>query len=320
MRSCAIGHDGRRDHRNHRGHRGEQQAVDGGARECRPRRPVGERLRGPHDQLHHRKHEHDRQQRRRETAAAHRAGPCGRRADHGVAATERLVVAGAPTQQPLERDERQRQADQYGRQLQGRGLVEGAVPDTVDRVRQRAIAEQVDGTEVRQRLHHGQRDAGAERRTSQRQCHAQHRPPVGQAERSGRLERLARLAQERAAPQHVDVRVEDQRQHRDRARRGADVGQADAEERPNGALERRSPRRTGRAGRTRGHTRAPRAGGRAPSPASGGRGSRRRTPAAPARHRAPACRPRRPRPTRCSRAALPAGGWWRSRRTRRLRR
>ena len=67
--------------------------------------------------------------------------------DDGLAAPERLVIAGAAAQQAFQRDERQREREEHCRELQRRGLVERAVPDAIDRVGERAIAEQVDGAE-----------------------------------------------------------------------------------------------------------------------------------------------------------------------------
>ena len=76
------------------------------------------------------------------------------------------MVARAAAQQALERDEREREPDEHGRELERGRAVERAVPDAVDRVGHRAVAEEVDGAEVGQRLHHRERRAGGERRAA----------------------------------------------------------------------------------------------------------------------------------------------------------
>ena len=56
-----------------------------------------------------------------------------------------------------------------------------------------------------------------------------HGRAVGEPERAGRLQRLARLPEERAAAEHVHVRVEHEREHGDRPGRRAHLRQAPAE-------------------------------------------------------------------------------------------
>ena len=111
---------------------------------------------------------------------------------------------------------------------------------------------------------------------------------MAEAERPRRLDRVARLLEERAAAQHVDVRVEDQRQDDDRRRASSASRAAGSRRRTPSAAPSAagSRRRTGRAARTRARRRASPAAARAPSRASGGRGSRRRRRARPASRRA----------------------------------
>ena len=135
------------------------------------------------------------------------------------------MVAGTPPQQPLQRDQRQREREQHRGQLQRRRLVERAVPDAVDRVGQRPVAEQVDGAEISQRLHHRERDAGGQSGPGERQRDPPQRGRMREPERPRGLQRLPRLAQERTPAEHVDVWVEHEREHHDRAERGAHVGQ-----------------------------------------------------------------------------------------------
>ena len=159
--------------------------------------------------------------------------PAGRPAQaprhDGLAARQRLRVAPAAAHELLEHDERERERHQHGGELQRGRLVEGAVPDAVDRVGEGAVVEQVDRAEVGQRLHHRERHAAGQRRPGERQRHPPHGGGVGEAERAGRLERLPRLAQERAAGEHVDVRVQHERQHRDRPARRAQLRQRQPE-------------------------------------------------------------------------------------------
>ena len=202
--------------------------VSGVADEVAGGGALADRLDRPRDQLDHRPDQHEHQQHARQRGREQRARAAQAPRHDRLAARERPVVAGPPAQQPLERDQRERQRQQDRGELQRRRLVEGAVPDAVDRVGHRAVVEEVDGAEVRQRLHHRERRAGGQRRARQRQRHARDRPPVAEAERARRLHRVARLLQERAAPEDVDVRVEHERQHDDRADRRAHLRELEA--------------------------------------------------------------------------------------------
>ena len=86
----------------------------------------------------------------------------------------------------------QRQRHQDRGELQRRSLVEGAVPDAVDRVGQGAVAEQVDGAEVGQRLHHRKRDASGQRGSRERQRDVPDRGAVASARACARPRAPAR--------------------------------------------------------------------------------------------------------------------------------
>ena len=142
------------------------------------------------------------------------------------------------------------------------------------------MPEQVDGAEVGERLHHGQRRTGRQRRASQGDRDAPHRLPVALPEAPRRFEGLTGLAEERTAAQHVDVRVEDGGEDHGRAQR-ASAARGSAGPRRAGSSAAGWRRRTARGRRRPGRRPAWPSAARAPSPASAGRGSRRRTPAPP---------------------------------------
>ena len=160
-----------------------------------------------------------------------------------VAARHRLLVCGAPARPPLEHDEREDEHQQQGGQLGRRDPLAHPEPRAVDAGRERLHPEVVHGAEVAERLHERERDAGRDRRSRQRQRHGEEAPPRAPSEAPARLQDRRRLLEEGRARQQVDVRVEGQGQHGDRAAERADVrepvlARPPSGDRPQGALER----------------------------------------------------------------------------------
>jgi hypothetical protein len=132
------------------------------------------------------------------------------------------VVAGPPAREPLEGQQRQRHRHEQRAELHRRLAVEAEEPDAVDGVGEGGHAEQVDRAEVGECLHQRQGDPAEDRRASHRHGHAQDRRAPRQAEAAGGLHGRARLGEEGAAGQQVDVRIEHEREDADRAKGGAE--------------------------------------------------------------------------------------------------
>jgi hypothetical protein len=229
LRALPVDDDGRRRDRDQRGDRRQPEARQPRLREVGAGGALAQRLGRPDDELRERRHEDDDQESGRQRGRQPGGGSVQPPRDDRLAARERAVVARAAAQHPLQQHERDGQRDQHGGELQRRRAVERAVPDAVDRVGHRAVVEEVDRAEVGQRLHHRQRRPGGQRRPGEREREPADRPRVAQPEAARGLERVARLLQERRAAEHVDVRVQHEREHHDRSAGGPDLRQLDAE-------------------------------------------------------------------------------------------
>ena len=128
-----------------------------------------------------------------------------------------LGEPGPAAHQPLPRQHGDREQHHQRGQLHRRAEVVGALPDRVDAHRDGLHAEVLHGREVRQHLHHHQRQAGGQRRPGQRHQHPEERPAATGAERPGGVVRRGGLLGERRPRQEVDVGVEGQRHHQDAA-------------------------------------------------------------------------------------------------------
>lgn len=77
---------------------------------------------------------------------------------------------------------------------------------------------------VCKRFHEGQRDAGDNRRTRQRQGHREEGAPRPHAQCPRRLEHAARPFEEGRADKQIDVRIKHEDKHQDGAGQGPDIG------------------------------------------------------------------------------------------------
>ncbi len=195
---------------------------------------------GPQDQLHHRDHEGDGEDRAREPGRR-RAPPAPQGVAHRAPAAGALVVAGAAPGQPLHGQGHGHEHQQQGGQLGGGLQVEQPEPGLVDGGGEGVVVEHRHGAEVRQGLHEGQGHPRGHRRPGHGQGHPEERPPGPQAQHPGGVQGAAPLGEEGGAREHVDVGVEDQGHHRDdparRAHRRHPVA-APAEGLAQGALHR----------------------------------------------------------------------------------
>ena len=144
---------------------------------------------------------------------------------HHRPAPAALGEAGAATRVPLEQEQARREEEQHAGELGRRDAVEHPVPDPVDRLGERAVAEAGDGAEVRERLHHRESHAGDQRRARHGHRDAEERGAARPPQHPGDLDGGGALLAEGHARQQVHVGIEDQRHHHHDARVGADLGQ-----------------------------------------------------------------------------------------------
>ena len=204
----------------------EHQGVARRGSEVGDRRAVDDRLDGPRHELRDRQEEDDEEQQpaRRGGEPAPPAAQAPRLDD--IPTREVLLVPRTSAHHTLDRQEREGQPQQHGRELQRGVLVERAVPHPEDRVGERLDTEEVHGTEVGERLHDRQGDAGRERGPGQGQRDPDDRSPVAVAEDACRVQGLARLPEERAPREHVDVGIEHRGEDADRRERRVEPGDA----------------------------------------------------------------------------------------------
>ncbi len=124
---------------------------------------------------------------------------------------------------PLGPDQQDHEAEHDQRDLGGAAGVAHAQPDVEHAGGQGPHGEEVDGAEIVQAFHERQGDADRDRRPGERQRDVAQRPPGAAAERAADLEHADRLLEEGGTGKGVDVRVQHQRQHRDRAAERTDL-------------------------------------------------------------------------------------------------
>ena len=160
-------------------------------------------------------------------------------ADRGVMKT------GAPPRPPLQQDEGEDEQQEYRRELGRRGRFAHAQPGPVNAGGEGVDGEVLDRAEIVQGLHERQRQAGDDTRPGQRQGDGEEAPPRPAAERPADLEHAYRLLEEGGPRQQVDVGIEHQRHHGDRAAQGPDLGEPVVLPRPPGGLSQRRLHRSG---------------------------------------------------------------------------
>ncbi len=183
---------------------------------------------GPPRQLPHRQHEGRAEHRQAHRGGGHRPEAPERLRLQGAARPAALDEPGPAARAVLEQEQRQGEEQQHARELGGRDPIEHAVPDAIDGLGQRAIAERRDGPEVGERFHHRERHPRREGGPRHRHRHREERGRARAAEGARDLHRGGALLAEGHPGQEVDVRVEDQGHHGDHPAVGAQLGQPGA--------------------------------------------------------------------------------------------
>jgi hypothetical protein len=178
------------------------------------------------DQVERRRDEADRDRQR--GGGARRPGRCAVQAArldraHALGRAETLV---AP---PVAFEQHQRHHhDQHGAgDLRRTGQVGARDPGRVDRDGERLDAEEFRSADVIERLQQRQAQADGQRGPGERQRDAEEGAAAAFAQRAGRFHQVGRLGHEHGARGHVDIGVEHEAEHEDRARHRAQVGQAE---------------------------------------------------------------------------------------------
>ena len=122
----------------------------------------------------------------------------------------------------LNPQEREDEDQQDNGQLRRPAKVSFAQPGCVDAKRQRVDAKEADRRNVVQAFHQGEADANHDGRPCLRQGHGKKGPPRRFAKGARHIKLAHGLAQEARLRRHVDIGVENQRQHDDRAGKRAD--------------------------------------------------------------------------------------------------
>ncbi len=116
--------------------------------------------------------------------------------------------------------------------MRRRGQAEKSVPGLVDRSGERVEVEHRHRAEIRQGFHQRQRDSGANGRPGHRERDTPERLPGRLAKHPRGFHQTFALRQERRARQQVDIRIENQHQHKDDAARGAHARQPQPRAKP----------------------------------------------------------------------------------------
>ena len=173
-------------------------------------------------QQRHQKSQRNRQQAGRECETAAHAGERGPlRQPRAFGGKLRRDIAAAVT---FDRDQASHDRQHEAGKLRRAGKASAIEPGREHRHRERADAEIFAGADVVQRLQRYQRDPDRERRPRHRQRDAPEGGPAAGAKRLRCLSELRALELEHRARRQIDVRIEHQRDHDDRAGQRAQAG------------------------------------------------------------------------------------------------
>ena len=137
--------------------------------------------------------------------------------DHAESAPPALGEARPTAQRALHQHEPEREEQEHAGELGGGQAVEHPVPHAVDGLRQGAVAEGRDRSEVGERFHHGQRGPCHQGGARHGQGELTERAEASAAEAARRLQGRRALLGEGRPGQQVDVGIEHERHHRHHA-------------------------------------------------------------------------------------------------------
>ena len=201
--------------RQDRGQRREEEAVAHQFAEAQ--RKHHRRALGREQSESHRRHEKSEQHRER---AGERGGGCTAAVQLGAQrdrARRHILIARVAAIGALEREQQHDEPEQRQRQLSRGCEIGERQPRIVDAGGERLYREIGNRGEIRECFHQRKRHPGGDAGPGERQRDADETSPGAAAEQPPGFDQVCRLCDKGGAREQVDVRIQDQREHRDRA-------------------------------------------------------------------------------------------------------